>query len=113
MESVREAAIDVFRTDQAAEAWLTLRSRHLGTTPLACAVDGHGDLVLAILRLVARDEEPTSLFSPAARPLANRVRARLAALWPWRRSPRLRLLALSASEPGTAPRCRTTPRAPR
>jgi hypothetical protein len=115
VQIVRRAARDVFRTEQAANAWLTVRSRHLGTTPLACTVAGHGDLVLAILRLVARNEEPETRFSPTARTLGARVRALLAGLWPrrWRRARPVRLPVLSATEPRSAPRCRSTPRAPR
>jgi hypothetical protein len=108
VQTVRRAAVAVFRTPQAADAWLTLRSRHLGVTPLACTRAGHGDLVLAILRLVARNEAPDPRFSPPPRSL----RARLRALWTWRR-PRVRLPALTASEPGTARTCPTSPRAPR
>jgi hypothetical protein len=102
--------VAVFRTQQAADAWMTLRSRHLGTTPLACTRAGHGDLVLAMLRLVARNEEPDPRFSPPEPTLRLRVRARLRALWAWRRRPPVRLLVLRATEPGTARRAPSAPR---
>lgn len=110
MESVRRAAIDVFRTRQAAEAWLTARSRHLGKSPLACAREGHADLVLAMLRLVARNEAPDPRFSPRPRALRARLGRLLAALRAWGLE---RWSAVSASAPGTAPSRRSSPPARR
>ncbi len=58
IEEIRAAAEKVFRTSQAVDAFLSLRSPVLGDTPLALAESGRTAEVLAFLEKLEREAPP-------------------------------------------------------
>lgn len=58
LEAIRAAALKVFTSPQAADAFLRLESPALGGVPLELARSGRGDEVLAFLERLAREAPP-------------------------------------------------------
>ncbi len=58
MDEIRAAAARVFRGDQAARAFLELRSPALGGVPAELVQAGRGDEVLRFLERLAEDAPP-------------------------------------------------------
>jgi hypothetical protein len=59
IEEVRAAAAKVFRTEQAARAFLSVPSPKLGGTPLKLTQEGRGDEVVAFLKKLAEVAPPS------------------------------------------------------
>jgi len=53
VEQVREAAAKIFRTDQAAKAFLSVPNPKLGGVPMKLVEEGRGDEVVAFLEKLA------------------------------------------------------------
>jgi hypothetical protein len=57
-DRVRDAALALFRTEQAADAWLTLRCERLGAVPLELVDEGRGEEVIQLLQQIASEVGP-------------------------------------------------------
>jgi hypothetical protein len=56
--AVLAAALKVFRTDQAAEAFLGVNNARLGGVPLRMVEEGRGDEVVAFLEALRKEAPP-------------------------------------------------------